>query len=100
MAAGWDVYVVATPAARAWVDTYEVRRVTGFPVLVDYRAPDQPKRAPEQDAVAVRPATFNTVNKWAAGVADNHATGVLCESLGMSIPKQARGPSLPARARR
>jgi phosphopantothenoylcysteine synthetase/decarboxylase len=86
MAAGWDVYVVATPAARAWVDAEEVRRMTGFPVLVDYRAPDQPKRAPAPDAVAVCPATFNTVNKWAAGVADNYAMGVLCESLGMGIP--------------
>jgi Flavoprotein len=78
--------VVATPAARAWVDADEVRRVTGFPVLVDYRALGQPRRAPEPDAVAVCPATFTTVNKWAAGVADNHAMGVLCESLGMGIP--------------
>lgn len=30
--------------------------------------------------------TFNTVNKWAAGISDTLALGILCESYGMGIP--------------
>jgi phosphopantothenoylcysteine synthetase/decarboxylase len=82
LSAGWDIYVIATPAGSGWVDDEAVRRVIGKPVRVDYRAPDQPKQVPEPDAVVVCPATFNTVNKWAAGVADNYAMGFLCEALG------------------
>ncbi|SRR6266498_3641143 len=83
---GWSVYVVVTPSALSWVDREAVRRLTGFPVRVEYRAPDQPKQVPEPDAVVVCPATFNTVNKWAAGVADNYAMGVLCEALNYLAP--------------
>jgi len=34
----------------------------------------------------VAPATFNTVNKWAAGISDTLALGILCEAYGMGIP--------------
>jgi flavoprotein len=30
--------------------------------------PDEPDELPAADAVVVAPATFNTVNKWAAGI--------------------------------
>jgi phosphopantothenoylcysteine decarboxylase len=30
--------------------------------------PDEPDELPVVDAVVVAPATFNTVNKWAAGI--------------------------------
>ena len=36
--------------------------------------------------MAVAPATFNTVNKWAAGLADTLAVGTLCEALGLGVP--------------
>jgi phosphopantothenoylcysteine synthetase/decarboxylase len=86
LGAGWDVYVVATPAARSWLDEEAVRRVTGLPVRVNYRTPEQPKQIPAADSVVVCPATFNTVNKWATGVADNYAMGVLCEAVGSGLP--------------
>jgi phosphopantothenoylcysteine synthetase/decarboxylase len=89
LGAGWDVYVVATPAARSWLDEDAVRQVTGVPVRTDYRAPEQPKQIPAADSVVVCPATFNTVNKWAAGVADNYAMGVLCEVVGYGVPMVA-----------
>jgi phosphopantothenoylcysteine synthetase/decarboxylase len=38
------------------------------------------------DAIAVAPASFNTVNKWAAGICDNLALGNLCEAPTMDIP--------------
>jgi Flavoprotein. len=37
-------------------------------------------------AVVVAPATFNTVNKWAAGITDTFATGLLCELTGLGVP--------------
>jgi phosphopantothenoylcysteine decarboxylase len=34
----------------------------------------------------VAPATFNTINKWATGINDTLALGILNESLGAGIP--------------
>jgi phosphopantothenoylcysteine synthetase/decarboxylase len=59
---------------------------------------------PEPDAIVVAPATFNTLNKWALGIADTLAVGILCECLGRGVPivaapylKQdlARHPAFP-----
>lgn len=36
--------------------------------------------------MAVAPATFNTVNKWAAGISDTLALGTLCEAYGLGVP--------------
>lgn len=41
---------------------------------------------PPADAIAVAPATFKTINKWAAGISDTLALGILCEAYGMGIP--------------
>lgn len=83
---GWLVRVVATPSAMSWVDAGQVEKVTGFPVLVEQRQPGQAKRFPPPAAVIVCPATFNTVNKLAAGIMDTYAAGVLCEALASQIP--------------
>jgi phosphopantothenoylcysteine synthetase/decarboxylase len=48
--------------------------------------PDEPDELPPADAVVVAPATFNTVNKWAAGIWDTLATGLLCELTGLGVP--------------
>jgi flavoprotein len=48
--------------------------------------PDEPDELPPADAVVVAPATFNTVNKWAAGITDTLATGLLCELTGLGVP--------------
>ena len=34
----------------------------------------------------VTPATYNTINKWAAGIADVHALGQLAEAVGRGRP--------------
>jgi phosphopantothenoylcysteine synthetase/decarboxylase len=34
----------------------------------------------------VVPATFNTVNKWAAGISDTFALGILNEAIGIALP--------------
>ncbi|MGH3813712.1 MAG: flavoprotein, partial [Pseudonocardiaceae bacterium] len=32
------------------------------------------------------PATFNTINKWAAGISDTFALGILNEAIGLELP--------------
>lgn len=48
--------------------------------------PNDPKALPPADAVVVAPATFNTINKWATGIADNFAVALLCELTGYGVP--------------
>lgn len=83
---GWTVCVIATPTAATWLDTGELRRRTGHPVRFQPRLPDQPDPLPLADAVVVAPATFNTINKWAGGVSDTLALGILNEMLGVGVP--------------
>lgn len=82
----WDVGVVATPQGLGFFDTAAVEERTGRPIRSAWRAPDVPSPFPAPDAVAVAPATFNTVNKWAAGTADTLALGTLCEAYGLGVP--------------
>jgi phosphopantothenoylcysteine synthetase/decarboxylase len=39
--------------------------------------------------VVAAPVTFNTVNKWALGITDNVAVGMLCELVGGGVPTLA-----------
>lgn len=80
------VRVVATSSAMNWVAAAQVEKVTGFAVLVEQRRPGQAKRFPPPAQVVVCPATFNTVNKLAAGIMDNYAAGLLCEALASRTP--------------
>jgi phosphopantothenoylcysteine synthetase/decarboxylase len=81
----WDVQVIATPAALDFIDVPSLEAQTGRPVRSQYRKPGQP-RSPKADAIIVAPATYNTINKWAAGTSDTYALGVLAETPGMGIP--------------
>ncbi|GAA2190588.1 MULTISPECIES: flavoprotein [Streptomyces] len=83
---GWDVGVVATPQGLGFLDAAAVEAQTGYPVRSAWRAPGDPRPLPPADAIAVAPASFNTVNKWAAGISDTLALGVLCEAYGMGVP--------------
>jgi len=92
-AADWDVCVIATPSAPAFFDVAEVEKLTGRPVRTHYKDPVEPDVFPPADAIAICPATFNTINKWALGIADTLALGVLTEGVGMGKPIVA-APSL------
>ncbi|KJK57428.1 flavoprotein [Saccharothrix sp. ST-888] len=83
---GWEVGVVATPQALGFIDRAAVETQTGYPVRSAWRLPGEPKPLPPPDAIAVVPATFNTVNKWAAGISDTLALGILCEAYGLGVP--------------
>jgi phosphopantothenoylcysteine decarboxylase len=82
----WTVCVVATPRAASWIDIVALSRQTGFAVRYDYKQPGDPDPLPLADAVVVAPATFNTVNKWAAGISDTFALGLLNEAIGLRLP--------------
>ncbi len=85
-AAGWEVAVTATPEALAFIDAPLLEAITGFPVRHRWREPDEPESVPEANAIVVAPATFNTINRWVAGITDMVAVGTLCESLGLDVP--------------
>ncbi|MCF3129738.1 flavoprotein [Streptomyces olivochromogenes] len=83
----WEVGVLATPVSLGgFFDTAAVEAQTGRPVRSAWRTPAEPRPFPAPDAVVVAPATFNTVNKWAAGIADTLALGTLCEAAGLGVP--------------
>ncbi|MFI1767078.1 flavoprotein [Streptomyces sp. NPDC020800] len=83
----WEVGVIATPVAmNGFFDTAAVEARTGRPLRSAWRSPADPRPFPAPDAVVVAPATFNTVNKWAAGLADTLAVGTLCEAAGLGVP--------------
>jgi phosphopantothenoylcysteine synthetase/decarboxylase len=84
--AGWRVYVITTPLGLRFVDAERLASLTGEPVRSEFRMPGEPNELPAADAVVVAPATFNTINKWSAGIADNFAVGLLCELMGVGVP--------------
>lgn len=83
----WEVGVIATPVTmNGFFDTAAVEAQTGRPIRSAWRTPGDPRPFPPPDAVVVAPATFNTINKWAAGLADTLAVATLCESYGLGVP--------------
>jgi phosphopantothenoylcysteine synthetase/decarboxylase len=85
----WDVTVIGTPSADAWLDVDAVARVAGRPVRQDFRRPSASKSGSDPDVLLVCPATFNTINKAASGVSDTYALGLLCEFMGTGHPTLA-----------
>jgi phosphopantothenoylcysteine synthetase/decarboxylase len=82
---GWEVQVIATVPALAFFDQAAIEALTGTSVRSRYSAPGSPRsRIP--DAIAVAPATYNTINKWAQGISDTYALGVLAEQTGLGVP--------------
>jgi phosphopantothenoylcysteine synthetase/decarboxylase len=85
----WEVGVIATPQGLGFLDTEAIQSQTGYPIRSAWRTPGETRPLPPADAIAVAPATFNTINKWAAGISDTLALGILCEAYGMGIPTVA-----------
>jgi phosphopantothenoylcysteine synthetase/decarboxylase len=80
---GWTVAVIPTDAAAAWIDP---SAFDDTPVIAGYRQPDESKRLPAADAIAVVPTTFNTLNAWATGIANTYPLATLCAALGARLP--------------
>jgi phosphopantothenoylcysteine synthetase/decarboxylase len=83
---GWQVVVFSTPMGTRFTDLDELERLTGGPVRWEYRMPGTGERTSPADAVLACPLTFNSVNKFAHGHADNFAVGLLCEMAGYGVP--------------
>jgi phosphopantothenoylcysteine decarboxylase len=85
-AGGWEVCVVATPDALKFIDVPGLAVQTGHPVRWRYKNPGDPDVLPAPSAMIVAPATVNTINKWAAGIADTLALGLVVEGIGVGLP--------------
>jgi phosphopantothenoylcysteine decarboxylase len=83
---GWEVCVITTPDGRKFVDVAALQTQTGHPVRTYYKNPGDHDLLPPADAMIVAPATVNTVNKWAVGLADTLALGLLVEGQGKRLP--------------
>ncbi|SER66575.1 flavoprotein [Actinokineospora terrae] len=82
----WDVWCLATPSAvEHFLDLDDLERRTGHPVRTTHQGPRQ-QALPQADAVVVAPATYNTINKWAAGIADTYVLIQLAELTGLGVP--------------
>jgi Flavoprotein len=86
---GWDVCVIATPDGMKFLDVAGLEDLTGHPVRSEYKDPAEPDVLPPAGAIVVAPATFNTVNKWAQGISDTLALGLLNEAVGLGLPLAA-----------
>jgi phosphopantothenoylcysteine synthetase/decarboxylase len=83
---GWETCVIVTPKALKFIDRTELEERTGYPVRSEYKEPGTPDVLPKADAVIVAGASFNTVNKWALGITDNLALGIIAEAPGLGLP--------------
>lgn len=83
---GWRVCVIATPSALAFLDVPMLETLTGYPIRSAYKQPSEADSLPPAQAIAVAPATFNTMNKWASGIGDTLALGLLTEAIGKRLP--------------
>ena len=83
---GWQVTVLSTPTGLSFHDQERMEALTGEPVRSAFRRPDTGKALPPADAVLACPLTFNSVNKFARGLADNFAVALLCEMIGYGVP--------------
>jgi phosphopantothenoylcysteine synthetase/decarboxylase len=70
----------------AFLDVAALAEQTGQPVLSAFRSPGQPRLSGTDDAVIVAPATFNSINKLAAGICDTYALAVVGEAIGAGVP--------------
>lgn len=86
---GWRVCVIATPSAVAFIDIPALETQTGFPVRSQYKKPGTPDLLPPADAIVVGGASSNTINKWALGISDTLALGLITEGIGLGLPMAA-----------
>ncbi|MCD9145489.1 flavoprotein [Streptomyces albireticuli] len=89
---GWDVCVILTPSAYRWAsedadgEVEALQSLTGRPVRWQYKLPSQADVLPPPDAILAAPLTSNSLNKWAQGISDTLALGLLTEAIGLGLP--------------
>jgi len=85
---GWDTCLILTPTAARWLETDlpDLEKTTGRPPRSAYKLPGEADVLPPPDAILVAPTTSNTINKWAAGISDTLALGLITEAIGKRLP--------------
>jgi phosphopantothenoylcysteine synthetase/decarboxylase len=83
----WTTAVTATPSALDFIDAEAIERLTRHPVRSTYRpSPGTRRSLPAADALIIAPATYNSLNKVALGIADNYAMTTVAELIGRQVP--------------
>jgi Flavoprotein len=83
----WTAAATATASAMPFLDTPRIESLTGNPVRTGYQAPTTGRRTlPPVDALIIAPATYNTINKLALGIADTYPLASAAELIGRGIP--------------
>lgn len=87
-ARGWQVCVGLTPTAAEWCagQLGDLEELTGHPVRSQARPIGVERPWPTADAVAVAPATLNTVNAVALGLTVHQAAGTAIRAIGDPTP--------------
>ncbi|MFT5531244.1 MAG: hypothetical protein ACI91O_001264 [Candidatus Poriferisodalaceae bacterium] len=83
---GWEVCLIATERSLHWFDGRTAEELTGHPIQSRMRLHGEPLFEPLGHEVLVAPGSFNTINRIAAGFADDMATGLVCEAIGRRVP--------------
>jgi hypothetical protein len=88
---GWDVCLGLTPTAALWLEDSltSLAALTGHPVRSEYKLPGEQDAWPKADVILFAPATFNSINSWAAGFTSSFVVGVVAEAIGKEIPTVA-----------
>jgi flavoprotein len=90
------------PRRPRFIDVPALAASTRHAVRSDYKRLGEPDVLPAPDAIVVAPATFNTIDKWAAGISDTLSRAVLPASAGSSptrLGHQRTDSCSPASAR-
>nr|MDT0663445.1 flavoprotein [Micromonospora sp. DSM 115978] len=83
----WTAAVTATPSAMDFIEPQPLEDLTGLPVRSAYQSSPGTRRSlPATDALVIAPATYNSINKIALGLADNYATTSVAELIGRRVP--------------
>ncbi|WP_433532750.1 flavoprotein [Micromonospora sp. CA-263727] len=83
----WTTAVTATPNSIDFIDVPAIEQLTGAAVRSSYRASSNDRRSlPAADALIIAPATYNSINKIALGLADNYAMTSVAELIGRRVP--------------
>lgn len=85
---GWQVDLIATPAAEEFLDVAAIEEATGVQARTKPGSRDPVATRPTSttSAIVVVPATFNTINKLAHGICDNYALTSVAEAIGRRVP--------------
>lgn len=86
VARGWELAIGITSAGAEWIEPDRLSKAAEREVSVRRRLPTEERRTARPNRVVVFPLTFNTANKIATGIMDNHVTGTLCDALAVGAP--------------